>query len=363
MSVRIYIILVIQCLISRIGEAQSDSTGSASKINYATPGVINSPRSKFLEVVYERVGSSNVTSTTRDSEKALGLPGQLVQESTLRRNNRFILKAKFPILNKETLKIIGGFRYQFEEFQFDTVPNEFRLYNAVFNNLENKHLQSIGGNIYVLKALNEIHYLGVRVSADVNGDYNYKGKELPLKDYFRTSFSAIYGWKKRPNKTTGLGFSYTYIFGRQRILPVFIYNHSITKKFGVEAALPANAKMRYALNPKTLFYFGYELEGANYQLQFTDPLLLTDKKSLQLRRSVVKLALEFEREIYDFFWIGLALGMQQPVSLNVTDVKTGGLFGGADHLVRNKLNLAPFANASIFLVIPRRFDKDIKNTD
>ena len=166
--------MLIQCLIVHISAAQSDTTSTLNKKVYATPGVINSPRSKFLEVVYERVGSSNVTSTTRDSEKMAGLPGQLVQESTLRRNNRFILKAKFPILNKETLKIIGGFRYQFEEFQFDTLPNEFRLYNAVFNNLENKHLQSIGGNIYVLKALNEIHYLGIRVSADVNGDYNYK---------------------------------------------------------------------------------------------------------------------------------------------------------------------------------------------
>ena len=64
--------------------------------------------------------------------------------------------------------------------------------------------------MYILKSLNEIHCLVVRLAADVNGDYNYKGKELAIADYLRMGFSAIYGWKKKPNKTKALGFSYTF---------------------------------------------------------------------------------------------------------------------------------------------------------
>ena len=127
--------------------------------------------------------------------------------------------------------------------------------------------------------------------------------------------------------------------------------------------LPANAKMYYKFNTKTLLYFGYELDGANYQLQFTNPLLLTDKKSLQLRRSVVKVALELEREIYDFIWFGIATGIQQPISLNVTDIKNGGLFTKSDHLFRNNVALDPFANVSLFFVIPRKLNKILKNDE
>ena len=80
-----------------------------------------------MTLATERVSPSKVASTARRSAINDTLPGDHIQHSTITRNNRIAVKARFPIFNKPSLKIVGGFRYNYEEFQFKTVPNEFSI--------------------------------------------------------------------------------------------------------------------------------------------------------------------------------------------------------------------------------------------
>jgi hypothetical protein len=340
--------------------AQSDSLGKDDvvKPKFCNPYIEGMGPSKAFSIFYERAGNSGISSVSKDS--SIGNA-----QATASRNNRFNVDLKIPFANKPNLKVIGGLRYFYEEFTFkrnmgssDRISIDSLEY-PLYHNLENKHLKSVGADLSILRSVNETNYWAARLLADLNGDFT--NKQFPRSSFLKVSFTFLYGKKKCETKTAALGFYINYTLGRQSVFPVLLYNRTFSKHWGIEALAPAFVKGRYNFSDKALLYFGYELDGASYNLFIHNPEM-EKYRSLQLRRSTIRYELKFEREINKFIWISFSGGLRQTLSFNVTtrDDKPGRIsfhdgikIIQGDPLIRNTLGLAPFINVCIFAVVPR----------
>ncbi|MFC7666266.1 DUF6268 family outer membrane beta-barrel protein [Hymenobacter humi] len=74
----------------------------------------------------------------------------------------------------------------------------------------------------------------------------------------------MYGWKRSPNFSWGVGFQYGYTFGRLSLYPAVIYNRTFNSRWGVEALFPARVTARYNISQSSILYAGYTVDGYNY---------------------------------------------------------------------------------------------------
>ena len=311
-------------------------------LRYCNPKLEGMGRSKGFNITYERVFNSSITSTSTDTS--------IVNSSgEINTNNKFDIFLRFPIWNRPGLKVVWGLRYYFEEFNFQS-PDKLKY--DLYRNLHDKNLKSLGTNFNILKPLDALTYIGVRLLLEFNGDYN--SKEFSKSSFLRYSVAAIYGRKPCPTKTWGFGVYYSYTFGRRSIYPVLVYSNTFNKKWGLEALFPANIKFRRNFSEKTLLYLGYEIEGGSYHLQFSNPPL-GSINNLELRRSNVRLSADFEREIHDWLWFGISGGLRVPIGFNLAEQNE------KEPIIKNKLSPAPFINFSIFIVPPRTLENKIIN--
>ncbi len=84
-------------------------------------------------------------------------------------------------------------------------------------------------------------------------------------------------------------------------------------------------------------------------------------ETLELRRSEIRGRVRWEREIYDFLWLGAEVGYRHNFTFDVYEKEAddGFMFGKRDErpIISNTLRRAPLFNLEIFLVPPRRFLK------
>ena len=204
------------------------------------------------------------------------------------------------------------------------------------------------------------HWYIARVKGELNGDYT--SSELTIKDYLKMSGEFIYGWKRSRYLAWGVGAQLGYTFGRQSLYPVILYNRTFNPRWGVESLFPARVTVRRNVNPKTLLFGGYTVDGLNYNIKLREPLA-NGLTTLIVRETEVKFRLRLEREIYDFLWFGVEGGYRYNYSFNAVDEETNrrGLFstGVANRpkTVQNSLGTVPYASVEIFLVPPRKFLK------
>ncbi|MDX5480660.1 MAG: hypothetical protein LPK07_03170, partial [Hymenobacteraceae bacterium] len=111
---------------------------------------------------------------------------------------------------------------------------------------------------------------------------------------------------------------------------------------------PANARLRYNANEKTLFYAGYRLEGASYDI-FADETALRQFGEIELRRTDIKGLLRVEREIYDFIWFAVEGGFRQYYRHRAFDE-----IGSRDELIKNDLAGAGYIGIELYAVPPRK---------
>jgi hypothetical protein len=350
-------LFIILSFFPALAEAQNDTINRVtSGSQYCDPRLAGMAPSKGFYISYERTGNASITSVSRDT--AVGN-----SSANIERNNKVELSLKIPIVTKGSMKLIGGFRYLYEEFTFKDASG-FSDY-PLYANLQQKHLKSIGVNLSMLQSLSEKKFLIWRNDFDLNGDYT--SKNLPTSSFIKASSSLLYGWKKCETKSTAIGLYLNYSLGRQSILPVYLYNNTFNPHWGIEALIPAFIKMRYNINEKSLMYAGYTLEGASYNLDIDNPAI-QQYKSLQLRKSNIKLFVELQREIYKFIWISVTAGIRQPTNFNITtkDDKGGsfsfskGIVHG-NQLIKNTVSLAPFLNATIFITPPKTLTNQVIN--
>ncbi|RAU84027.1 DUF6268 family outer membrane beta-barrel protein [Pontibacter arcticus] len=341
MNLKIYLLGAFCLLAPYVASAQQTETEATEtvidegEIEYASPSVLGTGRGKGLVIGYERLPQFDIDSESDNPAVGNG-------NSRVRRFNQFFLKVNAPVVNKPRTKVVVGFDYEFEEYNFENVNSgSYSLYE----NLEDKNLKSIGAQVVFLRSLNEKNFYLVRLKGELNGDYTRDN--INTTDYLRTTIDVGYGWKKSPYFAWGVGFQIGYNFGRRSIYPAIIYNRTYNDKWGVEAIFPANVKVRYNVSDKTLLYAGYRLEGASYNLSVQDEPL-SQFGNIELRRTDVKAQLRLEQEIYDFLWFGVEGGFRQNYRNRVFDE-----IGSRDELIINDIAGAGYVSVELFIVPPR----------
>ncbi|MDX5348427.1 MAG: hypothetical protein LPJ89_05915 [Hymenobacteraceae bacterium] len=256
MSVKNYFLLLCVLLIAGFAaQAQEQPVYQEDEpLEYATPSVLGQGKSKGVRIRYEVIPHFDISS----DGKAQGVADA---EGEIRRNNKFELKLFAPIFNRPKFKMVVGFHHEFEEFNF--VRNDPLTYDF-YKNLEDKNLKSIGGQIVMLRPLDEVNFIVFRVKSELNGDYT--NARLRFGDYLKTSVEGVYGWKKSPYLTYGIAVQLGYTYGRRSIYPAILFNKTYNEKWGIEALFPANLMVRRNFSERSLFFFGYELDGASYNI-------------------------------------------------------------------------------------------------
>ena len=324
--------------------------GLSSQRKFANPSVLGMGPSKGLVVRYERMPRFGIQSNAQ----VVGI-GSYAGE--IDKNARLSIKGYIPAWNRPHLKVVVGLSYEREEFRFNgPATTDYELYR----NIENKGLKSIASQVVVLRPIDDVHWYLARVKGELSGDYN-ASTNLATSDYFRFSAEAIYGWKRSPRFSWGVGLQYGYTFGRLSLYPAVLYNRTFNNRWGVEALFPARVTARYNVSESSIFYAGYTVDGFNYIIKLRDELArigpggapIVDKKplrTLELRETEVKFRLRWERELLSFLWMGAEAGYRYNYAFDAFDRTND----DRQKIIDSKFNGTPYASLELFITPPRK---------
>jgi hypothetical protein len=311
---------------------------------FATPSVVNQGPTRGLIFHYERMPRFGVTSTARVEN----LPSYSAEAN---KNARLIIKGYAPLLNNPHLKLILGINYEREEFEFRNAPTNYELYD----NIEDKGLKTLGAQLAVIRPVNTVNWYIFRIKGELSGDYT--SDQLNVKDYLRVSSEFLYGWKRSPEFSWGIGVQLGYTFGRFSPYPAVLYNRTFNSRWGLEAIFPARVAARYNISPRSILTAGYTVDGYNYIIKLKTPLErrmqngqpepgIIPLRTLELRETEVKLRGRWERELYDFIWLGVEGGYRYNYSFDAFD-KTN---DDRQKIIDSQFEWAPYASLEIFIV-------------
>lgn len=321
------------------GEAPAQGQSSASEAidqQWVSPGVVGSRRIKGFQVSYNLISPFSIESIPT-------VPGLDRADARLQKLEEIQFSLRLPISWKGRTTLAVGIDYLYEEYNFQ---NPASLRYDFYTNLENKHLNSLDGQLYVLHALNERSFIGSRLGLELNGDY--KDNELPFRQQAKASIALIYGWKPNVFTVYGLGAFYSYTWGRPSLFPVFVWNRTFNERWGIEAVLPQSFRLRRNLSPKSIFLLGGRVSGRSYHIISEAPPL-RDYPFLELQNSNVFMFLEYEQEIYDFLWFGLSAGFRYNINFTIVEENVF----RSNRIIENKVGHSPYFNISLFVVPPR----------
>lgn len=277
----------------------------------------------------------------------LGAVGNVAPQGIHNQNNYGLrIAANAPVISKTNVLLNLGATYWENFYSFGNGAA-----HPLAQSLQAYGLRTMGINFTLFKPFNEVNFLIVNGSADLNGNYSFEN--FQSLNTAKISATAIYGWKKHDRLQYGFGLARTYRIGELNYLPVFLYNYTFpSRKWGVEALFPARANLRRTYNSRTLAFFGYELEGNSYLIRNRGNEFATGFNNLELRRSELRIRLTFERSIKDFLWFSLQAGLRYNMRFNVDDKEFFRGFGDQPYLFENTLTNALYVNFSVNLVSP-----------
>lgn len=283
---RVILCLFFVCFYTSVVIGQDLVLSPISK-DLCKPGVIHKSPTKGLVFDYEINPSVRLRSTSSASG---------VSETGF--NKRFRMKLKAPIVLRKDLKVIAGWNYYSEEYDFNRLETDgFRL----LSNINDKHLKSSRLTLSVIKPINEKIYLAVKGQASFNGDYSGMFNFDP--QYANYSIVGLLGIKSQPHLEWGIGMIYRYNSNSNLpIIPIVMYNHTFNKKWGVEVLLPTKAKVRYNINERNILLVGPELESRRYYVDNHADRAYT------MRRTDLKLDLSYQRHLGSLFWMEVSGG-------------------------------------------------------
>lgn len=315
---------------------------------YCDPRVNGLPRPTGISLSYERVMDYRIYSRSNVDYLQDG-------EGAVNYNRRIKFKFKLPVINKDRFKLTYGFHYSHEEFRFEDPEN---LNYSLYQSIEDKSLKSLGSNFYFVFPRKNNTFYAVQVNFNLNGDY-YRG-DVPLTKFLKVSAGPMWGKKVNDNLMYGFGFAYSYTFGDPSFSPLFAYYHTFNKKWGIEALLPLEAKLRYTFNEGSVWYLGAETRGASYNVRLDDPALV-DKTTLELRHSEIKFQFSVHQEIHDFLWVALQAGYRYNLNFNLAESNHNrsatNLFN-REYIVESQLEDAFYFNVSLNIKPPKKWYRD-----
>ena len=263
----------------------------------AGAGIPNKSKARGVSIDFTQVGGG----TLKDEDSGIEAPF-----SELDNIQRLAFKMKFPILLQEKTKILGGYRYITETYNFDALGADF---TDVFGAIDNRKFKSSGFELIGNQELPDKSSFTLRLKYTSQG--SFAGLANFDKRYHVYAVQAV--WTKQKNETFewGLGAAFTSSFRRTIALPFVILNKNFNDKWGFESVLPGYASLRYNCADNTIFLFGPKYNSASYSF---DVVRNDEKFIYNLNHSEVRLALAVQQKIGWWLWLDAEIGWQENFS-------------------------------------------------
>jgi len=259
---------------------------------FCQPGVIGKSRSKGLEIEYGNRGSGFY--------KGEGF--ELVDRpSNFRKWENIKISAKIPVLLKEDLKILIGYKYYGEYYNFNRVGNDF---SRVIDQLNTTPLKSNNFSLIVSKSFNENRYLAVRFRYGLNG--NYSGFIKNDQRYAMYSLLGMYGIKPSENFEWGIGVNFSKNFRRFIAIPLILINKNFNPKWGMELVLPGLVNLRCNVSDKDIILGGFEFSSNNFRLDVPDATL--PDLDYAYNQTHILGSVRYQRQLFPWVWTSVQVG-------------------------------------------------------
>lgn len=219
-------------------------------------------------------------------------------------NKKFIeAKLKLPIINTDPFKMLIGFAHTYEKYDFEQIaPPD----NYLFQAIDDISLRRTRASLILFKSLSYKNYLAIRLGASYNG--NYSGLVDFERRYAVYRASAIYGFKKNPNKELAIGLTLNNSFNRTLILPFFLWNQTFNDKWGLSTILPLKINVRRNFKNNSLLLVGYEYWSSAYSMDIT-PNDQDFAEDFHFRSSAIHFSADYQKRLVsDWTWIGIKAG-------------------------------------------------------
>lgn len=276
-------------------EVESQSVGIRC---FCEPGVKNKSRSKGLELRYLLRGNGNFTSDDVQFSQPY---------TTFDRFDQLSLRLRIPLINRDDLKLLLGYKYESETYNLDQIGADF---TQSFAGINGKKLKNNSFNFLLVKSLNESNYLAFRGSYGMNGDYkgwlNFNSRYAIYKGV------VIFGIKKSDDFEWGPGLAFSSSFRQNSLLPFILFNKNFNDKWGVESIFPAFLNFRYNLNRNSILLIGGEYNSQSYRMSFSTPN--ADQYDYSINHSEMIASIQMEKKLASWVWMNLKVGYQENFS-------------------------------------------------
>ena len=265
---------------------------------FCKPGVRNKSKSKGLKISYGWLGDG----TFEPEDVTLNQP-----YSEFEKIQNFEFDMKVPLVIEDDLKILIGYKYFFEKYDFRLIGAD---YSDTFLELDQRKLKNNSFSFYMSKPLNETRYMGFRFRYSLNG--NYKGWANFVNHYAIYKATAVYMIKPNPDLEWGFGLNASRSFRRMNLLPFFVYNRNFNSRWGVEAALPGFLFSRINVNEKNILLAGIEYDSQSYRVSVEDAA--NGPLDYALNHSEFLASMELEHQFSSWVWASFKFGYQMNFS-------------------------------------------------
>lgn len=327
--------------------AEAEFVGNKAK-TYANAKIIGLSPQRFVSIGFEMHGPHNgyfssIGSYSKD-QKPVATDSARFAAVYLPR-----IYANIPIISKNTGIWQLGLNYMESQYSRSSTTSKE---NALSSILAENGLRTTGLFSTFYKPISEKAFWLFQAQADLSGDYSWQN--IQALRYVRYSGAIMWGKRPHDRKQWAIGVARTYRVGAMNYIPVVMYNVTDKAgKWGAEILFPARGHARYQVNTKSMFLFGYELEGQSYRIA---PLSKVDN-SFEIRRGELKPRIEYQRQLKGFFWLSLQAGVRLNYAFDADELPNGkeffrGFFGNQPFAMKNQLSPAPYGTISINFVSP-----------
>jgi len=297
------------------------------KKTYSNPLILGQSPTKRLSLSYE------IQPVFHGSTRFTNAPLPVAYTTNIQTTQSVRLGYTKTLFAKPKLYMSFNAGYWFSTFNISNPKN-----NSFALLLSQRQFHSFTAGTNIFKPLNAKNFLLVNVSLEANGNgeslQNISGNNL------LAGGAIIYGWKKGLKRMWGIGVFRGYRLGKVIHVPALLYNNSFNKKWGVDALLPARANLRYAKSPKTVWTFGYELDGTQFAIYSSNPIY----NNAFFQRGEIRAKVGLEKKLSKVWAFTANAGLRMNGRFDITND-----YAGDKPIVQTDLNPAFFINGGIHI--------------
>ena len=263
---------------------------------YVPPSIINFQAERYRP----KLGEFSYRSYYRYRVDA---DGNLSQNGQARVRNERLLKAKLgvPIILKEAFQIGLQIKHYEQRIFYDGASSEL---DQVYQNIEGTKFYNSG-----VRLVHQQQLRGDKKLTQVVG-YELASNDWTLNDDAFKVFYTI-GYAKVLNERVTLGGAVylDYTFGVFRVYPVIDYTRKLSERWTLALTVPKKALMRYNIDNHT--YLNAKVEAKSWRYRYKTDRYPEFGEKLSLRKLDILYTVGLEREIHDWLWSSLEMGVAQ----------------------------------------------------